>query len=550
LVNSRNVIGVACRDGEEALVREFFELFKTPWEFYQSGSAYSAVVSTDPGLRDVHSKLLVLYSSAGRGHPIENASIDYGDLRVPIYGALRILDRDRSPLATLHGSSAPVVVELQRSPVKVLRVGYDLFQEINFLLTAGQPVCNAATPTLELHIAMLRNWILSAGASLTEIPPAPLGYDSMACLTHDVDFVRLRDYRFDHTMLGFVRRASVGSVMRVAKGQMSWSELRESWKALLSLPAIHAGLCEDPWFRDFDRFVDLETKTKSTYFFVPFKNRSGENVDRPHSQRRAVAYDVANEQPLLRRLADAGNEIGVHGIDAWRSVEQGREEHRKLADLTGNPKLGVRMHWLCFNQASPRVLEQAGFLYDSTFGYNDTVGLRAGTLQVFRPPAASSLLELPLNIQDTALFYPGRAAAAGNQAWVLCDALLKKAAAYGGVLTVLWHTRSLAPERLWGNFYLQLLGALQTRRVWFGTASRIVEWFRKRRAVSFQGAHSPEVGDGLPDLALRVYRPAANSGVGQDPKQFVDVRWTGQPVLNSAATLGGGSFGSSMHDRI
>src|SRR5262245_33630461 len=89
VLKSRNVIGVACRRGEEPLVQEFFELFKTPWEFYSPGSVYSAVVSTDVELRDVHSKLLVVYSSDGAGHTSENASIDYGDVALPIYGKLR-----------------------------------------------------------------------------------------------------------------------------------------------------------------------------------------------------------------------------------------------------------------------------------------------------------------------------------------------------------------------------------------------------------------------------------------------------------------------------
>ena len=41
----------------------------------------------------------------------------------------------------------------------------------------------------------------------------------------------------------------------------------------------------------------------------------------------------------------------------------------------------------------------------------------------------------------------------------------------GGALTVNWHTRSLSPERLWGDFYKELLAEIQTHRVWFGTAA-------------------------------------------------------------------------------
>src|SRR5207244_1172385 len=111
--------------------------------------------------------------------------------------------------------------------------------------------------------------------------------------------------------------------------------------------------------------------------------------------------------------------------------------------------------WLCFDSSSPRVVDEAGFRYDSSFGYNETIGYRAGTGQVFRPLGTRTLLELPLHIQDTALFYEGNAGLNESQAWMLCEPLVRNAAANGGVLTLLWHTRSLAPERQWGDFYLQ-----------------------------------------------------------------------------------------------
>jgi hypothetical protein len=66
----------------------------------------------------------------------------------------------------------------------------------------------------------------------------------------------------------------------------------------------------------------------------------------------------------------------------------------------------VRIHWLYFNPRAPSTIEKAGFLYDSTVGYNETIGYRAGTTQIFKHPTVSHLLELPLHIMDTALFYP------------------------------------------------------------------------------------------------------------------------------------------------
>jgi hypothetical protein len=534
MLKSRNVIGVACRRGEEMLAREFFELFKTPWEFYSSGCVYPAVVSTDVELKDVQSKMLVVYGSGGISNAAERAYVDYGGVTFPIYGNLRCFTTNRRPLATRGGSSEAVAVEHDQSPVRIVRVGYDLFQEIKYLLTAGQPVHNAATPTLEIHISMLRNWILSAGVPLVEIPPAPSGYDFITCLTHDVDFVRLSDHKFDHTMWGFIQRASIGSLIWAMRREIPWAHLGTNWKTLISLPAVHMKVCEDPWYRDFDRFLALERDMKSTYFFIPFRGRPGDRLDAADRYKRAAAYDVANEQPLIEKLAEAGNEIGVHGIDAWCNADKAREERKRITAVSGNRNPGVRMHWLCFDAGSPGVLEDAGFPYDASVGYNDATGYRAGTLQVFRPQGAKTLLELPLHIQDAALFYSGHTRSVERDAWKICETVVNDAQTFGGVLTVLWHTRSLAPERMWGGFYIRLLELLKSKQVWFATAAKAVDWFQYRRAVSFHCTDSPGQkqlritvdrhtrGGTLPDLAIRIHSPN---------RQSRDIPWTGEPVM-------------------
>jgi hypothetical protein len=93
---------------------------------------------------------------------------------------------------------------------------------------------------------------------------------------------------------------------------------------------------------------------------------------------------------------------------------------------------------------------------------------------------------------------------------------------FGGVLTVNWHDRSLAPERLWGDAYLTLLRELRARTPWFATASQTVAWFRKRRATTFVSVAedggkirvqpAPDATDpNLPPLTLRIYNSGAST---------------------------------------
>src|SRR5213596_1519382 len=99
-----NVIGVACNDGEKDLVREFFQLFKTPWEFYRPEHRYPVVVSTLPRLTDVKTSLLVIYSSAPDGGVTEDAAdaedtyLEHRDASFPIYGKVRTFDSGGVPV--------------------------------------------------------------------------------------------------------------------------------------------------------------------------------------------------------------------------------------------------------------------------------------------------------------------------------------------------------------------------------------------------------------------------------------------------------------------
>jgi hypothetical protein len=193
---------------------------------------------------------------------------------------------------------------------------------------------------------------------------------------------------------------------------------------------------------------------------VPFKGRPGISPGGEVVAHRAVAYQISEIRDEVRTLRPRGHETAVHGIDAWRDEDAGRAELAELTSVTGQREAGVRMHWLYFSADSPARLEAAGFGYDSSWGYNETVGFRAGTSQVFRLPGTQSLMELPMAIMDSAMFFPGRMDLARDDAFRLCEEILRHATRFGGTLVVNWHDRSLVPERLWDEFYRDLLTEL------------------------------------------------------------------------------------------
>lgn len=532
------MIGVLTRPEQALAVEEFFELFKTPWEFYREGRGYDVVLDTTQRESRVDAKLVVSYGSVSTGVDAgyslevdgfrEGSTLRYQDTALPLYSQLATFNDASSGSAVLFDDNGRIAaVECSTGQGKTIRVGFDLFDEVTQLLSNGQPASNADVPTLDLHIAILREWIVQAGVSLVEVLPRPGGHEFAVCLTHDIDFIGIRGHIFDHSMRGFLFRSTFGAVRDLARGRISIVRAIRMWRAVAGLPLVIAGWAKDFW-EPFEWYLRVEQNLPATYFLIPFKRRMGERVSSKHASRRATAYDVSDLAQVTAKLKEAGCEVGVHGIDAWHSVERGVEEKARVASTAGEQPAGIRMHWLLRNEHTASVLEQAGFAYDSTEGYNDAIGYRNGTGQVFRPLGAHSLLELPLHIQDGALFYRQQMDLSEPEAETRCQSLVENAKRFGGVLTVLWHDRSHGPERFWGEFYVSLLKRLRSSSCWFGTAAQVVGWFRKRRAVRFQtvstscGFQTTLHYDGeaiIPPLVIRRYEDRAP----------VDVMWNGEP---------------------
>jgi hypothetical protein len=131
------------------------------------------------------------------------------------------------------------------------------------------------------------------------------------------------------------------------------------------------------------------------------------------------------------------------------------------------------------------------------------------------------------------MLYPGRMNLSEKQAMDLCGKLIRDIKVHGGVFTINWHDRSLAPERNWDTLYLGLLDALRAEKPWFATAGEAVSWFEKRRAVQFERATAPGSllsvrmpetlkGEG-PPLSLRVHPPAVSVEEGDGTRvSYVD----------------------------
>jgi hypothetical protein len=530
------LIGVVANRDEYEAVEEFFQLFKTPWEFFRPEKKYKVLLCTTMNADLPLSDLTILFSSHSttfdREHTIQVESLNPEKLVycqegvLPLYKRVsRLGGQGWDHLLTIQATDEPVAIRKSIEGQTTVRVGFDLFLEVRHLLTRGQRIDHALIPTIDRFISTMRKWILDAGIPVCEIPPTPDGYRFIGCMTHDVDFLRFRDHFMDRTFFGFLHRVLFSTPRNFILGKVSFNVLIKNLVAVLLSPMVYLGLLNDFWDLA-EKYADIEGDIPSTFFIIPFKGVPGENPDGSPDPGRRSRYGADDLGDYLNKSLERGCEIAVHGIDSWVSPDMGEKERSAVSAVTDIPAQGMRTHWLYFSPDSFRHLEEAGFTYDSSIGYNEAVGFRCGTTQAFRPLGVNVLLEIPLHVMDTALLYPGRMSLGYEEAMSRIKSVLAPYRSLGGVMTINWHHRSIGPERYWDELYMEVVAMLKDSEAWFATASSTAKWFRKRRLVSFQEMEvasdrlrikgSCSEDNSSPGLVLRIHLPV-NSYFGSRP---------------------------------
>jgi hypothetical protein len=132
---------------------------------------------------------------------------------------------------------------------------------------------------------------------------------------------------------------------------------------------------------------------------------------------------------------------------------------------------GHRYHYL---RADPHrnlaPLADAGLRYDTSLGFPDAVGFRAGIARPFRPWSFErdeplDLIEVPLAAMDATLAEDRYLGLSAKRAEPQLTRLLDWAAEHGGAFAVLWHPDRFDPTTSggWDRLYSRLLEGVQER---------------------------------------------------------------------------------------
>jgi len=201
-----------------------------------------------------------------------------------------------------------------------------------------------------------------------------------------------------------------------------------------------------------------------------------------HGHRRDANYQIESRDviALTRRLESMGMEIGVHGSYTSLDTDSGLAEEFAVLQKCGFQPLGGRQHWLRFSldRLIPAV-ERAGALFDTSLGWQNRIGFRAGACFPFPPYSfakerPATFLELPLAVMDQAL------PAKEDQALGDVAELLATSRMYGwGGISLLWHPEAFGGGQLPMGIGRTFCGLVNLRSEWKDAWISAGEFVRK-----------------------------------------------------------------------
>jgi hypothetical protein len=267
------------------------------------------------------------------------------------------------------------------------RVGRPLFAATY----AGRYHINTLIPYAAIAMRGLQNAICRVVPSA---PAGPRGLDGapahLIVPTHDVDYFPVSHW---HAVNRLLRNAVFSSVL----ANHSSLGMRQVGMAV----RIAMGSRFDP----LDQIVLLAEEERrrgisASYYFLT-----------RHAHRRDGSYTLEHSgvMDVMNWLDSRGMEVGVHGSYTCMDDVCGLQNEVANLNSRGIYPRGGRQHWLRYtlDRLIPAV-ERASLSYDTSMGWSDRIGFRAGACFAFPPydfvkESAASFLEIPMVVMDQAL---------------------------------------------------------------------------------------------------------------------------------------------------
>lgn len=236
-------------------------------------------------------------------------------------------------------------------------------------------------------------------------------------LTHDVDSLNSRDkYVFLHNAKSLITDKTVG--------------MSTKFKELIS-DLVHNRHLQ------IDNYIDIETKrnAKSEFYFITgVKHRLGKR------------YDLNNVEKQLKRLKDSPSHIiGIHtNYFSYKDRTLIKDEINEIESKANVKVKSCRNHYLRFEIPTTwKELSSCSIISDSTMGYSDINGFRAGFASSYVPfdhkeNKLIDIFETPLIVMD-GIVMPKPISF--EEKWKEIKQIIDYVIKYNGTASVLFHQR-------------------------------------------------------------------------------------------------------------
>jgi len=217
----------------------------------------------------------------------------------------------------------------------------------------------------------------------------------------------------------------------------------------------------------FDYWLNVEARYNMKSVFYIYAKSNSRNIK---SWLIDPSYDISSNKDLVEKLTtmlDHETTIGLHGslYSAIDKEQMSREkeilETQLACEVTRN-----RQHWLNYHESITPFIHDDLFKFDSTIGWNDIPGFRAGIGSKFRH--YNHLEDKPFNykiipqvLMDSHLFdYNNNSSSANEISSKIIDQVFH---AKTGYISLSWHPRTCSPDYNWHHEYERILNYLESR---------------------------------------------------------------------------------------
>ncbi|MBK9283707.1 MAG: hypothetical protein IPM51_05235 [Sphingobacteriaceae bacterium] len=181
-------------------------------------------------------------------------------------------------------------------------------------------------------------------------------------ISHDIDHITVSEHFFRDTI---IPKYLVRMQIELLSGKISFREYILRWSDFF----------KNKW-QNIDELITFNNiNGVPSSFFVAVSKGVGLNYSNEH----AIAW--------IEQILSRDCELGIHGI-AYDNIEEIKKEFELFKQLSGLSSFGIRMHYVRKTEETFKLLDQCGYIYDST------------THEFKNPYKIGEMWEFPIQIMD------------------------------------------------------------------------------------------------------------------------------------------------------